>query len=59
MASVVNGFKGDGSDNDRIAAWLYDARNEYNCHECPYERESTHRKTPCLADSIIAGLHCM
>ena len=38
MASVVNGFKGDGSDNDRIAAWLYDAKNEYNCDKCPYER---------------------
>lgn len=39
MASVVNGFKGDGSDNDRIVAWLYDKKNEYHCNECPYEME--------------------
>lgn len=58
MASVVNGFKGDGSDNDRIAAWLYDAKNEYNCNECPYEREHSSQGTlPCGEYNCWVTLH--
>lgn len=39
MAHPVNGWKCDGSDTDRIVAWLYDEKNVYNCAECPYEME--------------------
>lgn len=33
--AMVNGFKGDGSDNDRIIAWETNPANCYNCAECP------------------------
>ena len=58
MAKIVNGFKGDGSDNDRIAAWLYDEKNEYNCAECPYESEHPAQGTlPCGQYNCWVTLH--
>jgi hypothetical protein len=32
----MNGYRLDGTDNDRIREFLYDPANEYNCGVCPY-----------------------
>lgn len=46
--AMVNGFKGDGSDNDRIRDWLCNPENAFCCHECPYEMEHpSHDALPC------------
>lgn len=35
----TNGFCCDGSDNDRIRAWLFNPSNICNCTECSHQHD--------------------
>ena len=46
---MANGYNLDGTDNDRIRAFLAKRENEFNCDCCPYQNEvnGNNQQLPC------------
>lgn len=57
----MNGYKLDGTDNERIRQFLYNEDNAHKCDKCPYAGaygEKTNGRLQCGQYRCWVTVHC-